>query len=45
MIGSVKTRSHRIVSLALRALPVGAVLVLVEQGSTAMALVGPKGFT
>jgi hypothetical protein len=44
MIGSVKTRSHRIVSLALRALPVGAVLAVVEHAPVAMA-VGPKGFS
>jgi hypothetical protein len=44
MIVGVKTRSHRIVSLALRALPLGAVLALVEQGPSVMAFVGPKGF-
>jgi hypothetical protein len=39
----VKTRSHRIVSLAVRVVPVAALLVLVEQAPVALAG-GPKGF-
>ena len=43
MINIVKTRSHRIVSLVARAVPVAALVVLVEQ-SPAILAVGPKLF-
>jgi hypothetical protein len=39
----VKTRSHRIVSLAVRVVPVAALLVLVEQAPVVLAA-GPRGY-
>ena len=42
IIHDVKTRSHRIVSIAVRAIPVAALLVLVEQTPAVLAAVGPK---
>ena len=43
MINIVKTRSHRIVSLVARALPVAAIVFMAEQSPTILA-VGPKLF-
>jgi hypothetical protein len=41
--GQVKTRSHRLVGIALRALPLAALALLVEHGSVVLAD-GPRLF-
>jgi hypothetical protein len=40
-IMAVKTRSHRLTRLAVRALPIAAVLTVIETGNQVLA-VGPK---